>query len=89
MFKIRPAGTNWNYYRDKAKYEQTRLRTFGYRLGIKNSGAIAAKDVKVILELTNDGEVYACLFHNLPKIPKQYPIFNAPSGNPGKIQMYC
>jgi hypothetical protein len=69
---------NRNYYRDHAAYLQAYARVRGFKIGIKNVGAVPARDVKVVIGLNNDGGT--SIVHeerDLPPLPiKQTSIFD-------------
>jgi len=63
-FKI---NSNRDYYREKAKYFQEFGRVHAFKLGIKNSGVIVARDVKVIFDIE---DAIACKRDCLPSMPR-------------------
>jgi hypothetical protein len=46
-------NTNHDYYREWAKYLQASSRVDRFKISVKNSGSIAARDVKVIFDIVN------------------------------------
>lgn len=63
---------NQDYYRDRAKYLQASSRIRAFKIGVKNSGTIAARDVKVIFNVRNEDKSYiACKLNDLPNKPQK------------------
>ena len=69
--------SNRNYYREKAKYHQEILRIRGFKIGIRNSGSIPARDVKVIFEIASNNGVFVLSSDKIPKKPKSDSLSSA------------
>ena len=50
-------NTNHDYYREWAKYLQASSRVDRFKISVKNSGSIAARDVKVIFDIVNGEKI--------------------------------
>lgn len=62
---------NKDYYREEAKYRQARYRVRAFKLGIKNTGTVPARDVKVIFDIANEENTsIACKLDDLPSKPQ-------------------
>jgi hypothetical protein len=62
--------SNTDYYRDYAKFIQSNFRVHQFRFGVKNHGAIVARDVKVVFDVSNEQKTsIACKTDNLPSRP--------------------
>ena len=69
--------SNRNYYRENAKYHQEIWRMRGFKIGIKNSGEIPARDVKVIFEIAKDSEVSVVSKTKVPEKPRRDSLSSA------------
>lgn len=62
---------NRDYYREKAKYIRDISRMRGFGIGIRNSGTIPAKDVKVVFEIQKSSSLKIVHESRVPEKPQQ------------------
>jgi len=82
-FAVPDFTSNRDYYRERAKYLQAHWRVHAFKLGVKNSGAVPARDVKVIFDIADEERPsIACELDDLPSKPHSnyLPLLNKAFG---------
>ena len=62
--------TNYDFYRERAKYYAAIAKVKGFKICVRNSGNLPARDVKVVLEINGSSdELIVCTKGKLPAEP--------------------